>query len=102
MVVIPSPHETNKCSRAQSGRVRLDADLKKAARHPSHSLTGIRDEAVTDAPHRLQVSRARRLVLEIPPQPDNEVVDGAGVGVLVNVPDVLENRLARNGTAFML
>src|SRR5690348_16657668 len=53
-----------------------------------------RDEAVADASHREHVTGLGGLGLDVLAQPDDEVVDGARVGVLAEAPDVLEHRLA--------
>src|SRR5713101_5298530 len=65
-------------------------------------LVRVGHEAVAHAADRLEVAWARRLVFEIPPQPHDEVVDRARVGVLAYAPHLLENRLARHGPAFVL
>src|SRR5439155_3935647 len=65
-------------------------------------LVRVGHEAVTHAADRLEVAWASRLVFEIPPQPDDEVVDRARVGVLAYAPHLLEDRLARHGPAFVL
>ncbi len=49
---------------------------------------------VSHAPHREQQAGLARVVLEIAAQTDDEVVDCACVGVLVERPDVFEDRLA--------
>ena len=67
----------------------------------SDSASGSAHEPVADAAHGQQVPRLRRLLLDVAPQPDDEVVDGARVGVLVHAPDVLEHRLARHRLAFV-
>ena len=43
-----------------------------------------------------------RIVLNIPPQPHDEIVDGARVRVLVQAPHLLEHLLSRHRLAFML
>src|SRR5947209_15146477 len=50
---------------------------------------------VSQAAHREQVFWFRRLVFYIAAQPDNEIVDGAGVCILVQVPDIFKNGLTR-------
>ena len=47
------------------------------------------------------MARAGRVLFDIPPQPNDEIVDGAGVGVLVNVPDTFEDGFAADGAAFV-
>ena len=59
------------------------------------------DELVADAAHGQQVLRRPRLLLDVAPQPDDEVVDRARVGVFAHAPHVLEHRLARDGLAFV-
>ena len=59
-------------------------------------------ELVADAANGEQQLRLRRIVLQVAAQPDDEVVDGARVGVLVQVPHVLEDRLARHRLAGVL
>jgi hypothetical protein len=63
------------------------------------TVTAFRIESVADAANRQQVTRRASAILEIPPQPDDEVVDGARIGVLVQSPDVLEDlaRVTRPG-----
>ena len=72
-------------------------------RHPSSCVYfGIRHELVADAADRQQVARPRRLLLDVLPQPRDEVIDRARVGVFAQVPHVLEHVLARDGLAFVL
>ncbi len=54
----------------------------------------LRHKAVADATHGLQMDRMRRIIFEIPPQSDDKVVDGAGVCVLMQMPDLVENLTA--------
>ena len=46
--------------------------------------------------------RLRRIRFQIAPQAHDEVVDRARVGVFVEIPDILENRLARHRLAGVL
>src|SRR5579862_8846741 len=40
--------------------------------------------------------RLGRIILDVPPPPYDEIVDRASVGVLVQPPNILKNRLARH------
>src|SRR5688572_28710412 len=66
------------------------------------SLFGVGDEAVTNAANGLEVAWAAWIVLEIPTEPHDEVVDGARVGVLPHAPHLLEDGLPRHRLALML
>src|SRR5205085_9153781 len=59
----------------------------------------LRDEAVADAAHGQQVPGVGRVVLDVTSEADDEVVYGARVGVLVQVPDLFEYLPARDGAA---
>ena len=48
------------------------------------------------------MARTRGIVLDVAPQPHDEVVDGAGVGVLAQSPDLLQHVFARDGFALVL
>ena len=45
--------------------------------------------------------RPAGFLLDVPPQPHDEVVDRARVGIFVHAPDVFEHRLARHRLAFV-
>src|ERR1700733_10595433 len=61
---------------------------------PQELRLGRSDKPVTNAPHGLQMARMRGIVLNIAAQAHDEVVDGAGVGVLVQAPNVGQQGLA--------
>src|SRR5216683_1399155 len=56
-------------------------------------------ELVAETTNRAQVARLGRLALDVTAQADDEIVDGARVGVFVEIPDVVKNRLARDRVA---
>src|SRR5579864_2008566 len=62
-------------------------------------LFRIRQKPVAYAANGKQVARLGGIVFDVTPQPNHEIVDGAGVGVLVQVPNFLENLFARNHAA---
>ena len=43
------------------------------------------------------MTRLGRLLLDVPPQANDEIIDGARVGILVEIPDIFEDRFSRNG-----
>src|SRR5271165_3756030 len=57
------------------------------------------EKSVADSSHGQKMLRLRRVLLNIFTQAHDEVIDGAGVGVFVQAPDILENRLARHDAA---
>src|SRR5579883_984368 len=61
-----------------------------------HPLLRLRQKPVPNAADREQVPRIGRVVFDIAPQADDEVVDSARVGIFLEVPDLFENRLARD------
>ena len=69
---------------------------------PELRYFGVRDELVADAADGQQVARACGFLLDVLPQARDEVIDGARVGVLAQVPHVFEHALARHGLAFVL
>src|SRR5260370_7559590 len=69
---------------------------------PSISIARLGLEAISDATDRSQMARVRRLLLDIAPQPDDEVIDGAGVGILVHSPNLFQHGFPRYGLALML
>ena len=58
------------------------------------TLLRFRHEAIADAAHGEQMARRRGIVFNIAPQANDEIVDGAGVSVLVQSPHFFENRFA--------
>ena len=60
---------------------------------PSHRCVELRfgDEPVADAADGLQELGRRGAVLDVPPQPDDEVVDGAGGDAFVQPPHFLQD-----------
>ena len=46
--------------------------------------------------------RPRRIIFDIAPQPHNEIVDGARIGVFVQAPDIFKHGLPRHRRAFVL
>src|SRR6185312_13562327 len=73
----------------------LSPRLRDSSRARDDSLfLRLRHEAITHAANRQQMSRFRRIVFDIAAQANDEIVDGAGVGVFVQSPYFFENRLA--------
>jgi len=66
---------------------------EKARPAPRQALVLVRvcNEAVADASHREQMDRLGGIVFDVAPQADHEVVDGPGVGVFVQTPDLLQD-----------
>lgn len=64
--------------------------------------SGVGEEAVADAADGEQVGGFGGVVFDITAQADDEVVDGAGVGVLVDAPDVFEDGGSRDDLAFAI
>src|SRR5271156_5345706 len=62
---------------------------------PEGEMSG--DEAVPDSANREQMAGRGGVFFDIAPQPDDKVINGARVRVFAQVPDILENRFARNG-----
>ena len=80
-------------------RAQLLARLKNAALRDD----GIRclafdfwNESVAYATHRQQMLGLGRIAFDVAAQAYDEIIDGAGVGILVQTPDVFEDRFARN------
>jgi len=48
------------------------------------------------------MTRIGRLLLDIPPQPDNKVIDSASIGVFAHTPDLFEHGFPRNRLPLML
>ena len=59
------------------------------------------NKAIADAADGLDNLRVVWLVLEVFAEADDEVVDRAGVGVFLQVPDLFEDGLSRDGPAFV-
>src|SRR5579883_560121 len=62
---------------------------------------GLRNEPVTHAADGEQVPRMGGVVFDVPAQPHDEIIDGAGVGVLVQAPDLFEHVLTGNRAALV-
>src|SRR5450432_2166875 len=60
---------------------------------------GVGDELVAEATDGDQVARFGGVGLDVAAEADYEIVDGAGVGVFAEVPDVVENGFAGYGFA---
>src|SRR5215469_4885361 len=60
----------------------------------------IRDETVANAADGDEVLRVGGVVFDVAAEADDEVVDGAGVGVFVDTPDLLEDLFAGDDLAF--
>ena len=60
---------------------------------------GMGEEAVADAADGGEVAGVGGVVLDVAAEADDEVVDGAGVGVFVDAPDVFEDLLAGDDLA---
>lgn len=65
-------------------------------------LSGIGDEAITDSANGKQIAWLRGLGLDIAPEPDDKIVDGSRIRVFVQVPDFLQQLLARDGFPVVL
>jgi len=63
-------------------------------------MLGVGDEAVADAADGCEMLRVGGVVFDIAAEADDEVVDGAGVGVFVDAPDLFENVFAGNDFTF--
>ena len=59
----------------------------------------IEHELVAEAAHGEQVTRFGGVALDVAAEANDEIVDGARVGVFVEIPDVMQNCLARDGFA---
>jgi hypothetical protein len=53
--------------------------------------SGVWHKLVSQPAHREQIAWFCRLIFYIPPQPDNKVVNGSRVGILVQVPHIFQN-----------
>jgi len=65
-------------------------------------LVRVGDEAVTDAADGEEVDGLGGVGFEVAAEADDEVVDGAGVGIFFDVPDVFEEFFAGNDLAGMV
>src|SRR5208283_4247106 len=61
--------------------------------------SGVGEEAVADAADGGEVGGDGGVVLDVAAEADDEVVDGAGVGVFADAPDVFEDLLAGDDLA---
>ena len=61
---------------------------------------GLGEEAVADAANGDEVLGVGGVVFDVAAEADDEVVDGAGVGILVDAPDLFEDLLAGDDLAF--
>jgi hypothetical protein len=61
---------------------------------------GAGEEAVADAAYGDEVVGVRGIIFDVTPQADDEVVDGAGISVFVDAPDLFKNLLAGDDLAF--
>src|SRR5512141_2682181 len=57
-------------------------------------LFRLRDKAIADPANREQMSRFRGIVFNIAAQANDEIVDGASIGVFVQSPHFFKNRFA--------
>ena len=58
---------------------------------PASRFIGLWNEAIAYAADRQQMSWLSGIVFNVTPQANDEIVDGAGVCVLVQIPHLLEN-----------
>ena len=65
-----------------------------------NSFLWVGEEAIAYAADGLQVDGGCGVVFDVSAETDDEVVDGAGVGVLVDSPDLFEDLLAGDDLAF--
>src|SRR6058998_2008802 len=56
-------------------------------------------KSISHSTHREQMARLCRIVFDIAPQADDEIIYGAGVGVFVQAPDFFQNRFAGHDAA---
>src|SRR6267143_1060048 len=59
-------------------------------------LIRLGQKAVAHSAHCKQMARLSRILFDIAPQPHDEIIDRASVGVFVQTPNVFQNRLPRN------
>ena len=64
-----------------------------------NSFLWVGEEAIAYAADGLQVDGGCGVVFDVSAETDDEVVDGAGVGVLVEIPDVVEDGFAGDRAA---
>src|SRR4051812_48738087 len=67
-----------------------------AIKFVTSSGLGIGKEAVADAPDCDEVLGGGGVVFDITTQPDDEVIDGTSIGILVDAPDLFEYLFARD------
>ena len=67
----------------------LPRSRRRATHLVSFSRLRLGDEPVTDSANRQQVAGIGRIVFDIAPQPNDEIVDGPSIGVLVQDPRLL-------------
>src|SRR5215813_13385142 len=72
---------------------------RRRATSPGPELLAIRFESVSDSANCEQMPGARRIVFDITAQADDEVVNGAGVSVFAEAPDLIENWFSRDDPA---
>src|SRR5262249_51843453 len=58
-------------------------------------------ETIPYAANGAQVTRLRWLLLNVAAQPDDEVIDGARIGILPHAPNLLQHGFPRNSLAFV-
>src|SRR5260370_3841608 len=82
---------------------KVTADTLRGGQKKSEGLgsgSGVGEETVADAADGDQVLGVGGVVFDVTAEADDEVVDGAGVGVFVDAPDLFEDLLAGDDLAF--
>src|SRR5260370_22532125 len=82
---------------------KVTADTLRGGEKKSEGLgsgSGVGEEAVADAADGDEVLGVGGIVFNVAAEADDEVVDGAGVGVLVGAPDLFEDLFAGDDLAF--
>ena len=74
--------------------VRFDYRLRWSKSERRGTKSGIGEEAVADAADGEEMGGIGGVVFKVAAEADDEVVDGAGVGVFVDAPDLLEDVFA--------
>src|SRR6266566_5523525 len=79
------------------GATQGDADFRTLS-YLAAALRLIRlsQKAVAHSAHCKQMARLSRILFDIAPQPHDEIIDRASIGVFVQTPNVLQNRLPRD------
>jgi len=77
----------------------FDADDTPAGTESPKGISGVGEKAVSDASDGGEVGRVGGVVFDVAAEADDEVVDGAGVSVFVDAPDVFEDGFARDDLA---